>query len=270
MPHQPDPENSEKWLPNEDLVPGPTYVFKPDDMLNVNFINSLNKARSKWLAEYEGTISGNPDDIQEHIDHEINIPHNADNTNLHMHGLHVDPIRDNVVLLIIPKDDSVSGYDPELQLTIPNAPGNKVLGRDGPTGNGKYWTWKYSYKIPKDHLPGTHWFHAHKHGSTSTHVENGMAGTFVVRPIDDDNTFAPGLWNDDPDKSNERVMVLQEIANYGIQQGNAAGKDSVSVVPAGTPDITINGMHQPTLQLTKGQVERWRTVNAGANHRTSS
>lgn len=270
MPPQPDPTNPEKWLPNEDLVPGPTYVFKPDDMLNVNFINNLNKQRSKWLADYEGSISSNPDDIQEHIDHEINIPHNADNTNLHTHGLHVDPIRDNVVLLIIPEDDSVSGYDTELQETIPNAPGNQVLGPDGPTGDGKYWTWQYSYKIPKDHLPGTHWFHAHKHGSTSTHVENGMAGTFVVRPIEDDNTFAPGLWNDDPDKSKERVMVMQEIANYGIQQGNAAGQDSVAVVPAGSPDITINGMHQPTLQLTKGQVERWRIVNAGANHRTSS
>lgn len=270
MPPQPDPDSPAVWLPNEDLVPGPTYVFQPNDVLSVNFVNNLNKAKSPWLTEYEASISGNPDDIQQHVDHEINIPHNADNTNLHTHGLHVDPRRDNVVLLIIPEDDAVSSYDPMLQETIPNATGNQVPG--GPPGNGKYWTWKYTYKIPKDHLPGTHWFHAHKHGSTSTHVENGMAGTFVIRPIDEKNTFAPGLWNDDPDLSNERVMVLQEIANYGIQQGQGDGSPvkDVNPTPAFNPDITVNGIHQPTLQLTKGQVERWRIVNAGANHRTSS
>ena len=28
--------------------------------------------------------------------------------------------------------------------------------------------------------PGTHWYHAHKHGSTSLHMRNGLAGAFVI------------------------------------------------------------------------------------------
>jgi FtsP/CotA-like multicopper oxidase with cupredoxin domain len=28
--------------------------------------------------------------------------------------------------------------------------------------------------------PGTHWYHAHKHGSTSLHILNGLAGAFVI------------------------------------------------------------------------------------------
>ncbi len=265
MPPQPDPSDTSKWLPGEDLVPGPTLVFKPNDVMNINFVNNLNQERSQWLQDFQGSIApSNPDDIKQHIGHEVNIPHNADNTNLHTHGLHVDPRRDNVTLLIIPEDDSPDNYHGGLKSTIPNAIGSQVPG--GPPGNGKYWTWLYSYKIPADHMPGTHWFHAHKHGSTSTHVENGMAGTFVLRPEDDSNTFAPGLWNDDPDLTHDRVMVLQEIANYGIQQGSGDAKD----VQPGTPDITVNGIHQPTLQLGKNQIERWRFVNAGANHRTSS
>lgn len=270
----PNPDNPNEWLPNEDIVPGPTMVFQPNDILTVDFNNFLNEARSPWLKNYVNAIqSGNPDDIEEHVPHEINIPHNANNTNLHTHGLHVDPRRDNVTLQIIPQDhDLYNGYMPELLGDIPNALGTQIPGNQ--PGNGNWWTWRYQYKIPKDHLPGTHWYHAHKHGSTSTHVENGMAGSFVVQPFDKAATFSPGLWNDDPAETHDRVLVLQEIGNYGVQQGKGDGM----TVPSGfsnqgsaeTPDITINGIHKPTLQLVEDQIERWRFINAGANHRNAS
>ena len=28
--------------------------------------------------------------------------------------------------------------------------------------------------------PGTHWYHAHKHGSTSLNIRNGLAGVFII------------------------------------------------------------------------------------------
>ena len=28
--------------------------------------------------------------------------------------------------------------------------------------------------------PGTHWYHAHKHGSTAINVGNGMTGVFII------------------------------------------------------------------------------------------
>ena len=34
--------------------------------------------------------------------------------------------------------------------------------------------------------PGTHWYHAHKHGSTAIDVSNGMAGAFIIEGDYDD------------------------------------------------------------------------------------
>ncbi len=270
-PPQDDPRNPGQWLPSLELIPGPSFVYKPDDLFQINFENQLNKTKSPWLTEFEGPdsiTSTNPDDIIQHITHELNIPHNGDNTNIHAHGLHVDPSREDVLYLIIPQDDDPDTYSKTLQQDIPNLKANG--------GNGEYWTWQYSYKIPADHLPGTHWYHSHMHGSTSTQVENGMAGTMVIRPKDDANTFDAGLWNADPEKTHDRVMMLQEIANYGVQQGTGISADVKNVEPGSAnapgqaPDITVNGLNQPTLQLIPGQIERWRFISAGANHRTSS
>ena len=34
--------------------------------------------------------------------------------------------------------------------------------------------------------PGTHWYHAHKHGSTAINVANGMTGVFIIEGDYDD------------------------------------------------------------------------------------
>ena len=240
-----------------DEIPGPTFVFHPDDWLSIELNNYLNRSDNPWLNSFQTNIPdappGSDDDIDEQVPHEINIPHNADNTNLHVHGLHVDPKKDNVTLLILPEDDDPSNYVPELQRLIPDI--------------DRWWSWEYGYKIPADHLPGTHWYHAHKHGATSTHVENGMAGTLVIRPREDADSIIPGLW----DTGHDRVLVLQEIANYGLGQGRGRGHSKKGQVTAlNTPDLTVNGQHQPELQLPAGQLERWRFIVAGANHRTAS
>ena len=101
---QEDPRTRGQWLPSLELIPGPTFVYKPDDLFQVSLENQLNKSKNKWLGQFERSIlSGNSDDIPLHVTHEVNIPHDGDNTNLHVHGLHVDPRRDNVLLLIIPR-----------------------------------------------------------------------------------------------------------------------------------------------------------------------
>jgi len=35
--------------------------------------------------------------------------------------------------------------------------------------------------------PGTHWYHAHKHGSTALNLANGMAGALIIKGDYDDN-----------------------------------------------------------------------------------
>lgn len=238
-------------------IPGPTMVYHPGDWLQINIHNQMNDSIDPQLESLDDHVPPHSqDDIDRLIPHEMNIPHNADNTNLHVHGMHVDPKQDNVTLLILPEDDNPSNYSPELQRLIPDI--------------NRWWEWRYGYRLPADHLPGTHWYHAHKHGATSTHVENGMAGSLVVRPNNDSLDVVPGLW----DSGHDRVLMLQEIANFGIQQGDgisvASQASATDRLTTEWPDITINGQHQPYLDVAPGQTERWRFITAGANHRTAS
>ena len=264
------------------MIPAPTLYFAPGDYVSVDLRNLLNRNTLASLDSFENAESSNlsnsPDETLDNVNdklrHEVNIPHNLDNTNLHVHGLHVDPSKDDVTIVIVPEGESTEGYD---------APHSPV-----PTGEGlnegsvadqsiKAGSWDYQYRIPSLHLPGTHWYHPHKHGSTAAQLENGMAGSIVIQENSGNAVVPyPGTtgtvvggakqtdyhrmsWEDNHD----RVLMIQEIANYGTQKGGADGGGQNSK----SPDITINGEHQPTLTLASGQLERWRFVNAGANHR---
>ena len=75
-------------------------------------------------------------------------PHCFNTVNLHTHGLHVSPSgkADNVMLSIHPGQN-----------------------------------FQYEYDIPANHPAGTHWYHAHRHGSTAIQVSSGGAGVIVVK-----------------------------------------------------------------------------------------
>jgi Multicopper oxidase len=52
----------------------------------------------------------------------------------------------------------------------------------------------YSANLQMGQSPGTHWYHAHKHGSTAINVANGMTGAFIVEgQYDDEINAAYGL-----------------------------------------------------------------------------
>ena len=246
----------------QQLLPGPGYIFNPGDLLNLTVINLLEERNSPDINKYDDKVNINFDTdeiLTGHIAHEVNVPHNP---NLHVHGLHVDPNRDDVTIVITPIGDESDYVVNDTDLSV----SDQSVKRGG---------WEYSYRIPTDHLPGTYWYHPHKHGSTSVQVGNGMAGPLIIKPSNDQDSLAPGLGD------NDLVLILQEIYNYGIQQGVAGSvdiqdKDSVGASdlsnskfnPANkVPDITINGVHQPSLSLVPGQTQRWRLINAGANHR---
>lgn len=256
------------------MVPGPTFVFQPGDLLRIRFQNMLNAAQNPWLNAFNAQLPGAAapgagDSIPETVPHEISIPNGPDITNLHVHGLHVDPKQDNVTLLVLPEDSDPSSLSPELQRFVPTI--------------NRWWTRNYQYKIPKDHLPGTYWYHAHKHGSTSTQVENGMAGTLVMLPNNDQDNIVPGLWNNDPALTHDRVLVIQQLTQFASPQGFISGaakgsglgrqRRAAAAAAGGTQLSTfmsVNGVIRPSLQVPVNQVERWRFVIAGANHTTSS
>ena len=56
--------------------------------------------------------------------------------------------------------------------------------------------------------PGTHWYHAHKHGSTALNVANGMTGAFVIEGQYDDDLrkfYGQGF--------RDQVLVIQQLSS---------------------------------------------------------
>ena len=136
-------------------------------------------------------------------------------TNLHTHGFHVSPESpaDNVYLKI--------------------APGEKF---------------DYAFNIPNFHPPGTHWLHAHLHGSTAPQVQEGMAGALILKG-DTDRWLASeyGIKGD-----NDKIMILQQLKDHA---GNAPCGDGVQT--------SVNGQCQPKVTVDAGELQRWRLIHAG-------
>lgn len=108
---------------------GTTWRVRPGDRLEVALTNNL---------------PPNPDP---EMPANINIPHQFNSTNLHLHGLHVSP----------------AGFSDNVLLEV--APGERV---------------DYAYDIPPDHPAGLFWYHPHKHGSAAIQMASGMGGALVI------------------------------------------------------------------------------------------
>ncbi|MBV9772806.1 MAG: multicopper oxidase domain-containing protein, partial [Gemmatimonadetes bacterium] len=138
--------------------------------------------------------------------------HGPDWTNMHFHGFHVTPADsgDNVLLEIAPQD-----------------------------------SFQYSFRIPQNQSPGTHWYHPHKHGSVAIQVTNGMSGAFFI---------------EDPTTGLDSMTRAYGMEDYlvAIQQVDS----SVNLVDNNTGNyILVNGQQTPVLSLRAGEVARLRMVN---------
>jgi len=196
---------------------------------------------------------------------DVNTPHCFNGTNLHTHGLWVNPAGngDNVLISVNP---GVS--------------------------------FEYEYNIPSDHPAGTFWYHTHRHGSTALQVSSGMAGALVIRgtrkPTPAENGDVDTLLK--PTRTQpfkERVLVLQQIqyacrdannriklnadGTYKCDVGDVGAIEHYAAVDAQDQDqfgpdtwpdsgryTTINGRVLPNFVGARtGQVERWRTIHGG-------
>jgi len=111
---------------------------------------------------------------------------------------------------------------------------------------GKHYN--YEYKIPEGHPPGTYFYHAHVHGSTAIQVGSGMSGALIIR----------GEVDDIPEikAATEKVMVFQ------TQRFDAAGEcENYGTLNVGN-ETYVNGQYLPVIRLKKGEVQRWRLINA--------
>jgi FtsP/CotA-like multicopper oxidase with cupredoxin domain len=139
----------------------------------------------------------------------------------------------------------------------PKLPENVISGPDG---------MDHSNMVPDRALmmgqaPGTHWYHAHKHGSTSIDVSNGMTGAFIIEgQYDDDlNAFYGKNWT-----RSQPVIVIQQIdVGPNLERGGGGlngarqglGQDS-------GPSFSVNGRLAPILSMAPGEVQLWRIVNS--------
>jgi FtsP/CotA-like multicopper oxidase with cupredoxin domain len=181
----------------------------------------------------------------------FDTPHGFNTTNLHTHGLHVDPAQDNVYVELSPGSANL----PPTCLTSPG--GGPVVACQGT------YTYRYAFgQTPTGitRLPaGTYWYHPHKHGSVGVQVASGMAGAFIVRG---DLDAIPNM----PPPTAESVMVAQLI-EYTVP----ASPTTPAIVDPNVfynggattnTQISINGQINPTVTMQFGQIQRWRLINA--------
>jgi FtsP/CotA-like multicopper oxidase with cupredoxin domain len=157
-------------------------------------------------------------------------------TNLHFHGLHVSPV----------------GNGDNVSINLP--PGKRF---------------QYEVKIPFDHPAGTYWYHAHRHGSATLQIANGMAGALIIRGEIDQ---VPAI-----KEAKERIIVFQQIPYVETDDPTKPGHKANMVESYDLfkntvwqqlgRRFTLNGDVEPTFSLCPGEVEFWRLVHAGIRER---
>jgi FtsP/CotA-like multicopper oxidase with cupredoxin domain len=239
-------------LPLPERFVSPSINVRPGDTLRVKLNNRLPQTTTSYDAGCAST------------DH--NTPHCFNGTNLHVHGLNVNPSGngDNVLLSINP---GVS--------------------------------FEYEYAIAPEHPAGTFWYHTHRHGSTALQVSSGMAGPLIIKgdrlPTPTENgdldTLLGGVRT-----MKERTLVFQQI-QYGCfdqnqdikfdfnasgtapqrwrcdpgdiggietyADGNGLGFGRFSDWGQSGRYTSINGYILPTFQMKQNAVERWRMIHGG-------
>ncbi|KAK3233393.1 hypothetical protein CYMTET_56307 [Cymbomonas tetramitiformis] len=204
-------------------VPGPTFKIRPGDTLKITLVNGLQP---------------NIDDETS----EMNTLRHPNTTNIHTHGLHVDPSTDNIFVTV---------------------------------ESGESHT--YEYYIPSDHMPGNHWYHSHVHGASTLHVLGGMVGALLVEFSDSETppvTYSAmeahtlvlshhPLCSCNPTSDPFRIIDYEEIRTKICDQMPLDA--NVYSSPEISDAYDTNGQYQPYLNMQPGEWHRFDVVNAVAD-----
>jgi len=113
--------------------------------------------------------------------------------------------------------------------------------------------------------PGTHWYHTHKHGSTSLHILNGLAGAFIIESTEPDgyDQVIRGYYNWKTYGDHEKIIVFQE---FDTTQNLERPKNPKGGGPPnqgkGIKQVLVNGLLTPTITMAPNEVQLWRFINA--------
>jgi FtsP/CotA-like multicopper oxidase with cupredoxin domain len=107
--------------------------------------------------------------------------------------------------------------------------------------------------IQMGQAPGTHWYHAHKHGSTAINVANGMTGVFIIEGASYDDAL--DNWYGDGWTRRQPVMVINQLGvSPNLLRAGPGQTDK-------GPDFSVNGRLQPVIDMKPGEVQLWRIAN---------
>jgi FtsP/CotA-like multicopper oxidase with cupredoxin domain len=212
------------------------------------------KARKVRVNLYNEFTKSDFREIASMMGHGAKSCHDFNLTNLHGHGLHVQPN--------FATDDAADPCQGE-----GCGPGGKYYGdhvlHEVPPGAAAQYRWD----LDEDgvHHEGTNWYHPHIHGSTAIQVMDGAAGAIIIEGEMDE---IPGVA-----KAKERVMVMTQVPvdderTVPLKEGEACTEDNLSVtdfiaVERLRPTL-VNGKLKPRIVTPPNQVERWRMVYAGS------
>jgi bilirubin oxidase len=105
---------------------------------------------------------------------------------------------------------------------------------------------------------GTYWYHPHPHHRTGHQVAMGLHGAFIVRPAREPM----------PASLPEKLLILTDNrfrADGAIDLGHGGHRNAIDDANGREGDVLfVNGQIRPTLAIRRGEVQRWRILNASA------
>lgn len=190
----------------EGQYPGPTLVICPGDIVHIHLINDLRPL--------------------------LGVPQQ---TNLHVHGLHVSPSgdQDNVFLNIAPHQ-----------------------------------SFDYRYRIPLDQDAGTYWYHPHRHMFVNAQIFAGLVGSIVVEGgLDNLLRTVPQrlmvITTTEPCTTAGRSLAFDRRGTEPCARPGQTlpPQESLSRYRA----LFVNGALNPIVKIRPGQIQRWRILNENNN-----
>lgn len=208
----------------EGMVPGPTLVFCPGDRVTVSLENDLGDTPAASVPLPAGPTYPHS--------HQHGVA-NRQSTNIHTHGLHVNP------------GENAEGVTAD-DIFLDVVPGKEQT---------------YEYEIPEDHPPGAYWYHPHRHGNVEPQIFAGMLGAIVVE----------GGLDEVPELAD--VPVRNLVIHYTELGKDGKVVPVEESVDPGTPrtarethsELLLNGADRPEIPIRPGEVQRWRITNANDN-----
>lgn len=110
----------------------------------------------------------------------------------------------------------------------------------------------YRIQIPADHPEGLYWYHPHHHGFVNSQISMGLSGLLVIGQPDGGATQLDGL--------PQQLIGLQNALLAGNQINVPLEGSDV-----GAQTFTVNGLHQPDLEIPVGEWQVFNVANIGNN-----